>query len=189
MLAADQQLQVSLGCRWASQTDFDGLLLPGRQHPPETAEQSSAVPRRQRRGQVRVRPPSPLHPQQLGGGQVHLGDPPLAGQRGIADRGEVAGGDIAVAGLLQGLLRHAQILVLEFHLDLVDLQLIDELLGLRGREGVALRGTQGPDPRLRLPASVALPVCRRGWRVRRLLTWIILARHQCSPSVEPTAQC
>ena len=125
--APDHQLQFAPGGRRAPQSDLDGLLLTRRQHPSEADEQEAAVPGGQARAQKQVRAPSPLHPQHLSGRQIHLRDPPLAGECGIAHRGEVVEVDVAVARFLQRLLGRAQLPVLELQLDLVDLQLMDHV--------------------------------------------------------------
>ena len=141
-LATDHQPQVSTGLGRAPQRDLEGLLLAPVEHARQAGEQDAHVPRGEPRAQDQVRYPPALHPQQLGGGQVHLGDLTLAVEGGVGDRGKVIQVGVAVAGLLQGALGVAQFPVLEFQLDLVDLQVQHQGIEVSGVRGLAAQGVE-----------------------------------------------
>ena len=140
-LSADQQAQVAPLLGWVSaQGNLDGLLLARGQHPREAGEQGASVRWREPRGQQQVERQPSLHPQQLGGGQVHLRDLAQTVDRGIGHRGKVVEVRVAVAGLLKGLLGVAQLPILELQFDLVDLKVLDRTGGVRMVEGLAAQG-------------------------------------------------
>ncbi len=113
-----------------------------------------------RRNEYRERPADqlvPIHPEQRTGPQVGLHNPAMLIQREMADRGKFVEFHIlvtkAVTHRCNLRLGTAELVVLHFQLDLVNLQLVYEMLHVlaRHRRNVAL-GRQ--KPRFRLPAEL-----------------------------------
>ena len=68
---------------------------------------------------------APLVPQQRGAREVHFANHSAGGDRHVADRCEVVQIDVAIARLLEGMLRFDQLAVLGAELLLMDLQLVE----------------------------------------------------------------